>query len=83
MNKALFLLNMGGPNSINEIELFLNNMFADKNILTMDRYSRKFVSMIIIGKRLESVKKNYALIGGEVSTARIDPKAHFQIRTIP
>jgi len=36
MNKALFLLNMGGPNSIDEVELFLNNMFADKNILTMD-----------------------------------------------
>lgn len=65
MNKALFLLNMGGPNSINEVELFLNNMFADKNILTMDRYSRKLVSSIIINKRLEDVKVNYGLIGGK------------------
>ncbi|MDQ7047444.1 MAG: ferrochelatase [Sulfurovum sp.] len=65
MNKALFLLNMGGPNSVNEVELFLENMFADKNILVMDRYSRKLVSAIIIGKRLEDVKKNYALLGGK------------------
>jgi len=65
MNKALFLLNMGGPNSIDEVELFLNNMFADKNILTMDRYTRKLVSAIIINKRLEDVKENYGLLGGK------------------
>lgn len=65
MNQALFLLNMGGPNSIDEVELFLHNMFADKNILTMDRYTRKLVSLIIINKRLEDVKKNYGLLGGK------------------
>lgn len=65
MTKALFLLNMGGPNSVNEVELFLENMFADKNILTMDRYSRKLVSAIIINKRLEAVKENYGLLGGK------------------
>ncbi|HID19907.1 MAG TPA: ferrochelatase, partial [Methanophagales archaeon] len=56
---------MGGPNSINEVELFLQNMFADKNILTMDRYTRKLVSTIIITKRLEDVKENYGLLGGK------------------
>jgi ferrochelatase len=65
MNRALFLLNMGGPNSIDEVELFLQNMFADKNILTMDRYTRKLVSTIIITKRLEDVKENYGLLGGK------------------
>ncbi len=65
MNQALFLLNMGGPNSIDEVELFLQNMFADKNILTMDRYTRKLVSTIIITKRLEDVKENYGLLGGK------------------
>ena len=63
--KALFLLNMGGPSSVDEVELFLTNMFADKNILTMDRYTRKLVSLIIINKRLEDVKVNYGLIGGK------------------
>ena len=65
MQKALFLLNMGGPNSIDEVELFLNNMFADKNILTMDRVTRKLVSSIIINKRLDDVKENYGLLGGK------------------
>jgi len=65
MKKALFLLNMGGPNSVDEVELFLNNMFADKNILTMNGYTRKLVSAIIINKRLEDVKENYGLLGGK------------------
>ena len=65
MKKALFLLNMGGPSNVDEVELFLNNMFADENILTMDRYTRKLVSAIIINKRLEDVKDNYGLLGGK------------------
>jgi len=65
MGKALFLLNMGGPSCVDEVELFLSNMFADKNILTMDRYTRKLVSLIIINKRLEDVKINYGLLGGK------------------
>jgi ferrochelatase len=65
MNQALLLLNMGGPNDVEEVELFLRNMFADKNILTMNPYIRKFVATIIINKRLEEVKENYALLGGK------------------
>jgi ferrochelatase len=65
MNRALFLLNMGGPNTIEEVELFLNNMFSDKNILTMNSYTRKLVAYIIITKRLEDVKENYGLLGGK------------------
>ncbi|HIP19000.1 MAG TPA: ferrochelatase [Sulfurovum sp.] len=65
MNRALLLLNMGGPNTIDEVELFLRNMFSDKNILTMDRYTRELVASIIIGKRLDDVKENYALLGGK------------------
>ena len=63
--KALLLLNMGGPNNIEEVELFLRNMFADKNILPMNSYLRKFVATIIITKRLEEVKENYGLLGGK------------------
>ena len=65
MNRALLLLNMGGPNSIEEVELFLRNMFSDKNILTMDPYTRELVAAIIIGKRLDDVKENYGLLGGK------------------
>ncbi|MCD6174130.1 MAG: ferrochelatase, partial [Sulfurimonas sp.] len=31
--EAIVLLNMGGPNNLDEVEMFLKNMFADKNIL--------------------------------------------------
>ncbi|TET87432.1 MAG: ferrochelatase, partial [Sulfurovum sp.] len=65
MKQALLLLNMGGPNNIEEVELFLRNMFADKNILTMNPYMRKFIANIIISKRLEDVKENYRLLGGK------------------
>lgn len=86
-NKALFLLNMGGPSSVDEVELFLTNMFADENILTMDRYTRKLVSAIIINKRLEDVKINYGLLGGkspllgltEKLIAKLQPKLEMPI----
>ncbi len=60
------LLNMGGPNSVDEVEMFLQNMFSDKNILTMDRYTRKLVAGIIIYKRLDEVKENFVKhLGGK------------------
>ncbi len=65
MKQALLLLNMGGPNNVEEVELFLRNMFADKNILPMNPYMRSFVANIIISKRLEEVKENYRLLGGK------------------
>jgi ferrochelatase len=56
---------MGGPNTIEEVELFLRNMFADRNILPLNPYLRKFVANIIISKRIEEVKENYRLLGGK------------------
>jgi len=65
MKKALLLLNMGGPNNIEEVELFLRNMFADKNILPMNPYLRRFVANMIISKRIDEVEENYQLLGGK------------------
>ena len=31
--KAIVLLNMGGPRNLDEVEMFLKNMFLDKYIL--------------------------------------------------
>ncbi len=60
------LLNMGGPNSVDEVEIFLQNMFSDKNILTMNRYTRKLVAGIIIYKRIDDVKENFVThLGGK------------------
>jgi len=63
--KAILLLNMGGPNSIPEVKMFLENMFADKYILPMNSYLRGFIGNIIIKKRLDEAEENYRTIGGK------------------
>lgn len=65
MNKALFLLNMGGPNNLDEVELFLYNMFSDKNILPTNPLTRALVRKIIITKRLDDAKESYSHLGGK------------------
>lgn len=59
MKKALMLLNMGGPNNVEEVEMFLRNMFADKNILPVNQYLRKFIGNMIVRKRLREVQENF------------------------
>lgn len=61
---AIVLLNMGGPNSLEEVEPFLRNMFNDEHILQMNALARKMVAHIIVSKRLPVSKQNYTAIGG-------------------
>ncbi|MEN8303262.1 MAG: ferrochelatase [Campylobacterota bacterium] len=64
--EAVVLLNMGGPNSLDEVEMFLKNMFADKNILTMKSdLTRKFVGGMITFMRTESSQDIYRQLGGK------------------
>jgi ferrochelatase len=56
---------MGGPSSIEEVELFLRNMFADKYILQTNALVRKFVGNMIVKKRLNEAKENYKALGGK------------------
>ena len=64
--EAIVLLNMGGPNNLNEVEVFLKNMFADKNILTMkSALLRKFVGGLIVFNRTESSQEIYRQLGGK------------------
>ena len=65
MKQALFLLNMGGPNNLDEVELFLYNMFSDKNILPTNPVTRALVRKIIITKRLDEAKESYGHLGGK------------------
>jgi ferrochelatase len=64
MKQALFLLNMGGPNNLDEVALFLYNMFSDKNIVP-NPILRPLVRTIIIKKRLNEAKETYATLGGK------------------
>ena len=64
--EAVVLLNMGGPNNLDEVEMFLKNMFADKNILTMKSdLTRKFVGGMITFMRTESSQDIYRQLGGK------------------
>ena len=66
MKKALILLNMGGANNLDEVEVFLKNMFRDPNILMIkNSFIRNMVGKFIVFKRKNIVKENYKLIGGK------------------
>ena len=64
--EAVILLNMGGPNNLEEVEMFLKNMFNDKNILTMkSNLLRKMVGGMIVFNRTESSQEIYRKLGGK------------------
>lgn len=64
--KALLLLNMGGPNNLDEVEVFLKNMFNDKNIITVKSdFLRSFIAFMIVTSRRKEAKGNYEKLGGK------------------
>lgn len=64
--KALILMNMGGATSRDELEMFLRNMFNDKNIISIKSdFFRSIIANIIVFSRLNSAWKNYESIGGK------------------
>ena len=65
MKQGVLLLNMGGPNNLEEVELFLRNMFADPRILPMNPWMRRMIGGIIVRKRLEEAQENYRELGGK------------------
>jgi len=65
MKRGVLLLNMGGPNNIDEVELFLRNMFSDHRILPMVSWLRKIIGNRIVGRRLEEARENYLELGGK------------------
>ncbi len=65
MKQGVLLLNMGGPNNLDEVEFFLRNMFADPRILPMNPWLRKRIGSMIVRKRLEEARQNYRELGGK------------------
>lgn len=57
---------MGGPNNLDEVALFLRNMFHDKNILTIaNPLLRSLIAHCIVAFRIKEAKHNYSLLGGK------------------
>lgn len=81
--EAIILLNMGGPNNLEEVEMFLTNMFHDKNILTMkSSLLRNFIATMITFSRTESSQEIYRKLGGKSPLVGLTKKlvAKFQER---
>ena len=74
MSKAIVLLNMGGPSNLDEVPVFLTNMFADPNILTVRPILRKFIGTMIVLTRTKSAQSHYKLIGGKSPLLEITQK---------
>jgi len=66
MKQAILLLNMGGANNLDDVEVFLRNMFNDKHILTMNSpIIRSIIANLIIWTRSNRSKENLKLLGGK------------------
>lgn len=62
--KAIVLLNMGGINNLEEVEVFLTNMFNDKNIITVkSSLLRSLIAKMIVFTRAEKSQEIYKKIG--------------------
>jgi len=57
-------MNMGGPNNLDEVKVFLKNMFNDKYIIGAPQPIRAMIAKFIIARRLEEAKSNYKALGG-------------------
>jgi ferrochelatase len=64
MKKAIILMNMGGASNLDEIEIFMRNMFNDHRIIGAPPFVRRPLADFITTSRLEEVKENYRQLGG-------------------
>ena len=70
--KAVVLLNMGGPNSLDEVPIFLKNMFQDPCILSVKgSFFRSMIGNIIVNSRTQKSKKIYEALGGSSPLTRL------------
>lgn len=62
--KGILLVNMGGPESPEEVKEFLKRMFLDKHIIAAPIFVRKFLSILISSTRYQKSWARYQKIGG-------------------
>jgi len=62
---AVLLLNLGGPERLDDVEPFLYNLFSDRQIIRLGPpFMQKFIARRIARKRAPASRANYARIGG-------------------
>ncbi|MSM39531.1 MAG: ferrochelatase [Geobacter sp.] len=67
MNRtAVLLLQMGGPDSLDAVEPFLRNLFADRDIIKIGpAFLQPLIARFIVKRRAPRVEENYRQIGGK------------------
>ena len=64
MKLAVILFNLGGPDSLDAVEPFLRNLFADPAILSLPRFVRIPLARFIASRRAPFARDIYKKIGG-------------------
>ncbi|KAI9498058.1 ferrochelatase [Zychaea mexicana] len=59
---AVLLTNMGGPETLDDVQSFLHNLFSDRDIMKLP--FQKHMATFISTRRTPSIKEQYAQIGG-------------------
>lgn len=62
---AVVLMNLGGPDSLEAVQPFLYNLFADKAIINLPSPFRQLLALFISKRRAAKAQKIYARIGGK------------------
>jgi ferrochelatase len=64
--KAVLLLQMGGPDSLDAVKPFLLNLFTDREIIKIGpAWLQPLIARFIVNKRAAHVEENYRQIGGK------------------
>jgi ferrochelatase len=64
--KAVLLMQMGGPDSLDAVKPFLINLFSDREIIKIGpSWLQPVIARVIANRRVEHVENNYRAIGGK------------------
>jgi ferrochelatase len=70
--RAVLLLQMGGPDSIDAVEPFLLNLFSDREIIKIGpAWLQPVIARLIVKRRARHVEENYRQIGGSSPLRRL------------
>ncbi len=61
---AIVLFNLGGPDRIESVRPFLENLFRDPAILRVPGFIRPWLGKLIAWRRTKAASENYAILGG-------------------
>ncbi|MEY4880094.1 MAG: ferrochelatase, partial [Pseudomonadota bacterium] len=64
MKTAVILFNLGGPDSLDAVRPFLQNLFSDPAIIRAPSFIRGPLARFIAARRAPVARKIYAKIGG-------------------